>query len=110
MADCIFCNIIAGKTPTEFLYQDDKVVVFRDIRPKARVHLLIVAREHIESLFEATEKQAPLLGHMLMVLPKVAIDQGLSNGFRTIINSGKEGGQVIDHIHFHLVGGGISAF
>ncbi len=106
MTDCIFCKIIAKEIPTEFLYQDDQVVVFRDIRPKARVHLLIVSKDHLPSLREAKEEHAGLLSHMLLLLPKIAKEQGLDNGFRTIINTGSGGGQEIDHIHFHLLGGG----
>jgi len=106
MADCIFCKIVAGQIPTDLLYQDDQVVVFKDIRPKARVHLLIVAKEHIKSLAETSAKHAALMAHMLMILPTLATKQGLTDGFRTVINTGSGGGQEIDHIHFHLLGGG----
>ncbi len=107
MTDCIFCKIVEGQIPTEFVYEDDKIVIFKDIRPKAEVHLLIVAREHIPSLAEATQDNASLLAHMTLVLPKIAKEQGLNSGFRTVINTGKGGGQEIDHIHFHLLGGGM---
>jgi len=107
MADCIFCKIIAGQIPTDFIYQDDKIVVFNDIRPKAKVHLLIVSKEHLPSLLEAKPENSDLLAHMTLSLPKIAKEQGLENGFRTIINTGSGGGQEIDHIHFHLLGGGM---
>lgn len=106
MSDCIFCKIIAKEVPSDMIYQDDQVVVFRDIHPKARVHLLVVAREHIKSLFDITQNHANLLGHMLLLLPKLAISEGLTSGFRTVINTGSGGGQEIDHIHFHLIGNG----
>lgn len=105
MTDCIFCKIIAKQIPTELLYEDDSLVVFKDIRPKARVHLLIVAKEHIKSLASVLPTQAELLSHMLLLLPKLALEQGLTDGFRTVINTGSGGGQEIDHIHFHLLGG-----
>jgi histidine triad (HIT) family protein len=106
MTDCIFCKIVAGKLATEFLYQDDNVVVFKDIRPKARVHLLVVTKEHIRNLAEVSKDKESLMAHMLLLLPKLAQQQGLTDGFRTVINTGAGGGQEIDHIHFHLLGGG----
>src|SRR5438876_9514113 len=105
MSDCIFCKIVRKEIPTDFLYEDDQMVVFKDIHPKARVHLLIVAKEHIKSLATATEKHALLLSNMLLLLPKLAEVQDLKSGFRTVINTGSGGGQEIDHIHFHLLGG-----
>ena len=110
MDDCIFCKIVSGKIPTEMLYQDDKLVVFKDIHPKARVHLLVVAKEHLPSLLQANPEHAELLAHMLLVMPQLAAKQGLTSGFRTVINSGSGGGQEIDHIHFHLLGGGLPKF
>lgn len=106
MADCIFCKIASGAMKTEFLYEDEQVVVFKDIYPKARVHLLIVAKEHIKNLSEVPDNRRDLMTHMLLTLPKVAKEQGLTDGFRTVINTGAGGGQEIDHIHFHLLGGG----
>jgi histidine triad (HIT) family protein len=109
MTDCIFCKIVQGTIPSEFIYQDDKVVVFKDIRPKARIHLLVVSKDHIKSLAEVSEEQEDqkgLMAHMLCLLPKLAKQQGLKDGFRTVINTGAGGGQEIDHIHFHLLGGG----
>ncbi len=110
MTDCIFCKIIKGEVPSDKVYADDKVIVFKDIRPKAKVHLLIVANEHIKSLLEVDAKHADLLSHMLLLLPKLAKEQGLEKGFRTVINTGPGGGQEIDHIHFHLLGNGIPKF
>jgi histidine triad (HIT) family protein len=107
MSDCIFCKIIAGEIPSDLIYQDDQIVAFRDIHPQAKVHLLIVSKDHINSLADTSEEHTTLLSHMLLSLPKLAKMQGLDNGFRTIINTGPGGGQEIDHIHFHLLGGGL---
>lgn len=106
MTDCIFCKIIKGVVPSEILFQDDQICVIRDIRPKAAVHLLVLSKEHISSLKETNPTHANLLSHMLLILPKIAELHGLDKGFRTVINTGSGGGQEIDHIHFHLLGGG----
>lgn len=105
MTDCLFCNIISGTTNTDFIFEDNQLVVFKDINPKAKVHLLLVPRQHIKSLAEVQTEHAALMIHMLTALPKIASMQEL-HGFRTIINTGRGGGQIIDHIHFHLLGGG----
>lgn len=105
MTDCIFCKIIAKQIPSETIFEDENLIVFKDIRPKARVHLLVVSKKHIKSLFEITEEHNSLLASMLLALPKLAKQQGLDNGFRTVINTGSGGGQEIDHLHFHLLGG-----
>jgi histidine triad (HIT) family protein len=105
MSDCLFCKIVAGEIPSETVYEDDRLVVFRDINPKAEVHLLVIPRQHIASLNELSPEQDELVAHMLRVMPQLAKSQGLENGFRTIINTGKEGGQIIFHLHMHLLGG-----
>jgi histidine triad (HIT) family protein len=105
--NCIFCQIIAKQLPTDILYEDQFVIVFKDIRPKARVHLLIIPKEHIQSLAHFPKEKATLAAHMLLLLPSLALTQGLETGFRTVINTGSGGGQEIDHIHFHLLGGGV---
>jgi len=105
MSDCLFCKIIAGDIPSETVYEDERLVVFRDINPKAEVHLLVIPRQHIASLDEVTPEQDALVAHMLRVMPQLAKSQGLEDGFRTIINTGKEGGQIIFHLHMHLLGG-----
>jgi len=107
--NCIFCKIIAKQLPTALLYEDEFVVVFKDIHPKARVHLLIVAKEHIQSLAHFSKEKAALAAHMLLLLPSLALAQGLEAGFRTVINTGSGGGQEIDHIHFHLLGDNASS-
>jgi histidine triad (HIT) family protein len=105
MNDCLFCKILAGEIPSETVYEDEQVVVFRDINPKAEIHLLVIPRQHIASLDDLTPEQDALMAHMLRVLPQLAKAQGLDDGFRTIINTGKDGGQIIFHLHMHLLGG-----
>lgn len=105
MSDCIFCKIAAGEIPADKVYEDDQVVVFRDINPKAPVHLLLIPREHLNGLDELQPKHDLLIGQMMRLLPQLAKEQGLDNGFRTIINTGKGGGQVVFHLHIHLLGG-----
>jgi len=105
MSDCLFCKIIAGDIPGDIVYQDDKVLVFKDLYPKAEVHLLMIPKLHIESLAEMTPAHNELISYMMLKLPEIAKSQGLSGGFRTIINTGKEGGQIVFHLHIHLLGG-----
>jgi len=106
MNDCLFCKIEKGEIPSDQVYQDADVVVFRDIAPKANVHLLVVPRKHIVSLNELLPQDRDLIGKIMLLLPKLAKDQGLDDGFRTIINTGKGGGQEVFHLHIHLLGGG----
>ena len=106
MTDCIFCKIIQKQIPTDLIYEDETIVAFKDIHPKAKVHLLIVPKNHIQSLAHASVAESALLSHMLLILPILAKEHGLTTGFRTIINTGSGGGQEVDHIHFHLLGGG----
>ena len=106
MNDCIFCKIAAGTIPSDRVYEDERVVVFKDIYPKAPVHLLMVPREHVESLNAVTTADEALLAHMLRTLPEVARRAGLQDGYRTIINTGRGGGQEVLHLHMHILGGG----
>lgn len=105
MTDCLFCKIAAGEIPSETVYEDEQLVVFRDINPKAEVHLLVIPRQHIASLEDLTPEQDTLVAHMLRILPQLAKAQGLEDGFRTVINTGSGGGQIIFHLHMHLLGG-----
>ncbi len=104
MTDCLFCKMAAGTIPTEKIYEDDHIFVIKDIHPKAKVHLLVIPKIHIESLNEVNEAHAPLLGYMVSSLKNFAKEQGLDS-FRTIINTGSQSGQTIFHVHFHLLGG-----
>lgn len=104
--DCIFCQIATGKIPSQLLYQDEEVIAFDDINPKAPTHLLIVPRKHIPSLAHLSEAESPLVGHMTRVANKLAKEAGVSeNGYRLVINTGREGGQLVPHLHMHLLGG-----
>lgn len=104
--DCVFCNIIAGKIPSDIVYKDEGVIAFRDINPQSPVHLLIIPREHLTSLLEVTDGETPLMGHMLAVANRLAREQGVSKtGYRLVINCGKQGGQLVPHLHLHLMGG-----
>ena len=103
---CIFCKIAAGEIPSEILYQDEEVVAFRDIKPLTPVHLLVVSRKHIPSLSQMTDTDAPLIGHMTKVANQLAREQGIAeSGYRLTINSGADSGQLVPHLHMHLMGG-----
>ena len=104
--DCIFCKIVRGEIPCAKVYEDDELLAFNDIKPVAPVHFLIIPKLHLASLAEAGEKHAALLGRMLLLAPKLAGEQGLRDGFKTAINTGKGGGQLVFHLHLHVIGGG----
>lgn len=104
--DCIFCKIASGEIPSELIYEDEDVVVFPDINPLTPVHLLVIPRKHVSSLAEMADDETPLIGKMVKVANKVAKEQGISeNGYRLTINSGADAGQVVFHLHMHLMGG-----
>lgn len=103
---CIFCKIVQGDAPADFVYKDDRVVAFADIFPVAPVHLQIIPTRHIASIAEANDDDTELLGHMMQVARKLAEEHGISeSGYRIVNNCGAEGGQVVFHLHFHLIGG-----
>lgn len=103
--NCIFCKIATGQLSSEQVYSDEHAIVFKDIHPKAPVHLLLIPREHIPSLNELGTQHTDLIAYLLRLLPKIAKEQGLADGFRTVINTGPAGGQVVFHLHIHLLGG-----
>ncbi len=103
---CIFCQIIAGQRPGEIIHQDDRLIVLRDINPQAPTHVLIIPREHMESLNDAAQSDEALLGYMLRTAAKVANQEGLAeNGYRVVINTGPQAGQSVYHLHLHVLGG-----
>ena len=104
-ADCIFCKIKNGDIPSKKIYEDDELFAFHDIHPITKVHFLIVPKLHLESLASCQVQHQALLGKMLLLAPKLAEEQGLA-GFRTMINTGREGGQEVFHMHMHVFGGG----
>ena len=104
--ECIFCQIVAGKVPGEFLYKDEEIIAFRDINPQAPTHLLIIPKSHIPSLAHLSEADSPLIGHMVNAANELAKKEGISeSGYRLAISCGEDGGQVVPHLHMHLVGG-----
>lgn len=105
MNDCIFCRIVRGEIPATKVYEDEEVLAFRDIRPLAPLHLLIIPKQHITSLAEASAADAALLGKMLLLAPRLAAENGSTDGFRTIVNTGRVGGQEVYHLHIHVLGG-----
>jgi histidine triad (HIT) family protein len=103
---CLFCRIIAGEIPADFIHRDDRTVVIRDTNPQAPTHMLVIPQEHIESLDDASQKNEALLGHLLRVGARVANAAGLGeSGYRTVINNGAGAGQSVFHLHVHLLGG-----
>ena len=104
--DCLFCQIIAGDIPAEVVHTDDLSIAIRDINPQAPVHVLVIPREHMESLDEASQRDEALLGHLQRVAARVANQEGLSeSGYRTVINTGAGAGQSVLHLHVHVLGG-----
>lgn len=103
--DCIFCKIINGDIPSNKVYEDDTVLAFHDIAPQMPVHVIVIPKTHIASAAEVNQDNSAVIGHIFEVIPKIAKDLGLDNGFRIINNCGKDGGQTVNHIHFHILGG-----
>ena len=107
--DCIFCKIVAGKIPSRLVYQDEHVYAFHDIAPWAPIHFLLIPKRHITSLAHVGTEHAALLGHLLALVPVLAAQEGCNpypdGGFRLVANTGKEGGQEVQHLHFHVMGG-----
>ena len=103
--DCIFCKIIKGEIPSGKVYEDDVCYAFRDINPQAPVHVLIVPKEHIASVDEITEGSSDIIAHIFSVIPAVAKEAGVTNGYRVITNVGEDGCQSVRHLHFHILGG-----
>ncbi len=105
MSDCIFCRIIKGELPSRKVYEDDEVFGFHDIHPSAPVHFMLVPKRHIASLADCTPADAAILGKLMALVPAVAREQGLKDGFRTVVNTGRIGRQDVYHLHIHVLGG-----
>ena len=116
MTDCIFCKIAAGQIPSKSVYEDDELIAFHDINPAAPVHFLIVPKQHIATLADCNESHADLLGKMMLLAPRLASEQGCgysaeggdgvgTGGFKTLFNTGPNGGQEVYHLHLHVIGG-----
>jgi histidine triad (HIT) family protein len=105
VSSCLFCQIAANTIPVTRLYETDHILAFPDINPQAPTHILIIPRQHITSLADTTASDAPLLGELLAAAVEVAKQQKLTRGYRTVINTGPDGGQTVEHLHLHLLGG-----
>lgn len=103
--DCLFCKIVNGEIPSEKLYEDDRVLVFRDIEPQAPFHALIIPKEHISSAAEITHENSEIIGYIFEIAAKIAKENKLDNGFRIVNNCGRDGAQTVNHLHFHMLGG-----
>ena len=106
MKECIFCRIVNRESPADIVFEDDQTVAFKDINGKAPIHILVIPKKHIRSLVDINIEDVPLMGHLMFVANKVAVQKGISSkGFRLVLNSGLESGQSVWHIHLHLLGG-----
>ena len=105
MENCIFCKIIEGEIPSNKVYEDEDMLIFRDINPQAKVHCLCVPKSHFATLAEMDEMQAERVKKCLVKIPSVAKELGLENGYRLIVNQGKDAGQTVFHLHIHILGG-----
>jgi len=103
--NCVFCKIAAGQIPAKKVHEDDELVVFHDIHPWAPVHVLVVPKQHVATLSDTGAEHAPMLGRMLALAPRLMSQLGVTNGFRTVINTGRDGGQEVYHLHMHVFGG-----
>ena len=105
MENCIFCKIVAGEIPSLRLYEDDKMIVIRDIEPKAKLHYLCIPKTHFALLSEMNDVRLEIVKHCFQVIPTLEKQLGLEDGYRVIINQGENGGQTVHHLHIHLLGG-----
>lgn len=106
MENCIFCKIVKGEIPSQKVYEDEKVLAFKDISPEAPVHVIVIPKNHIASVNELTEENSDIISHIFMTVKDIAQKLDLADkGFRVVTNCGKDGGQTVGHIHFHLLGG-----
>lgn len=103
--DCIFCKIINGEIPSKKAYEDDEILAFFDIQPQAPVHIVIIPKKHIENMNGITAENSGLIAHIFEVIPRIAKENGLDEGYRVVSNCGANGGQTVFHLHFHLLGG-----
>jgi len=106
MEDCLFCKIIKGEIPSEKVYEDEDILAFKDIEPAAPIHILVIPKKHIDSLAQIQEVDETVIGKIYRVINIIAQEQGFKeNGYRVIVNCGKDGGQEVMHLHFHLLAG-----
>lgn len=104
-ANCIFCRIARGELPSRKVYEDDDILAFHDINPLSAVHFLLIPKRHLATLMDASDEHAAVLGKMMVLAPRLAREQGSTDGFRLILNTGRIGRQEVDHVHLHVIGG-----
>ena len=104
-ANCLFCKLVRGEIPAKKVYEDEEVLAFHDIHPLAPVHVLLIPKLHVASLAECDSSHQQVLGKMLLLAPKIAVEQGAIDGFRSIVQTGRVGGQEVYHLHMHVLGG-----
>ncbi len=104
--DCLFCKIAVGEIPSKIVYEDAEILAFYDIEPQAPVHVLVIPKEHIPSVDGINDENSAVVAHIFETIPKIAAKLGLSGGYRVISNCGKDSGQTVPHLHFHILGGG----
>ena len=105
MSDCLFCKIVAGDIPSTKVYEDEKILAFRDIAPQAPTHILVVPKAHIESCNGITADNSAVVAHIFTKIPQITAAEGLSGGYRVVSNCGADAGQTVHHLHFHILGG-----
>ena len=106
MEECVFCKIIKRESPSNIVYEDDRVIAFYDVNPAAPIHILVVPKKHIETLLDVSEEDGDLISYIYKIINKIAKDEGFAdNGFRVIANCGEDSGQEVKHIHFHVLAG-----
>ena len=105
MNDCLFCKIIAGEIPSNKVYEDDRVLAFRDIAPQAPTHILVIPKVHISGVSGVTAENSDVVAHIFEVIPRIAAAEGLMGGYRVVSNCGEDAGQTVPHLHFHILGG-----
>ena len=103
--DCLFCKIVKGDIPSTKVYEDDKILAFRDIAPQAPTHILVIPKAHISSVAGITEDNSCIVAHIFSVIPKIAAAENLTGGYRVVSNCGPDAGQTVPHLHFHILGG-----
>lgn len=103
--DCLFCKIAGGQIPSTKVYEDEKILAFRDITPQAPTHILVIPKQHLASVSEITPENAAVVAHIFSVIPQIAEKEGLANGYRIVSNCGPDAGQTVKHLHFHILGG-----
>jgi histidine triad (HIT) family protein len=105
-SECLFCRIASGEIPAEVVHDGERLLAFRDIDPQAPTHVLVIPKEHVASLSDADDGHADVLGGALLLAARIAADEGIADGgYRTVVNTGRDGGQTVDHVHVHLLGG-----